>query len=178
MRPSVIFIALAFLVAFTAVAPSLGAGPFMYVADLVPLNGSGVSGMAELTVEDGMLMVTIHATGLEPNRNHPQHIHGFDLPRNATCPDMSADTDGDGLISVGEGLPFYGPVLLPLTPFSTTPTGALDYTATFTDLSALEPVSTLQNRTIVLHGRTVNSDYVASLPIACGQIRVAPRGRR
>lgn len=148
-----------------------------WVADLDELNGSGVNGVAELLFEGGMLTVTLEASGLEQGKVHPQHIHGDpDRPSNASCPDISADTDGDGLISVGEGLPFYGPVLLALTPFSTTPEGTLDYMQSFDDLENVEPVDALQNRVIVVHGLTVDGAYVPSLPIACGQIRPDPRG--
>jgi hypothetical protein len=124
------------------------------------------------------LTVSIHAAGLEAARIHPQHIHGHKKPAtqnngNATRPTIAADGNNDGLIDVGEGEPNYGPVQLVLVPFSTTPDGTLDYTQTFTNLSGLEPVNTLQTNAIVLHGMTVNSTYIPSLPIACGQIHPA-----
>jgi hypothetical protein len=92
------------------------------------------------------------------------------------CSTADADTDGNGLVSVVEGLPNYGPVLIPMTPLSTTPGGLLEYTAAFDDLRIIEPVNTLRNRAMVLHGLAANGDYIASLPVACGQTRPAPNG--
>lgn len=151
-----------------------------FVVDLQPLNNSGVSGTArlELDRDQHQLTVVIEATGLEADKTHAQHIHGFsgEEPENSTCPTLAADTDGDGLVSVGEGLPNYGPVLLPLQPFTTAPGGVIDFMATYTDLSNLEPVNALQNRSIVIHGLTVGGQYIGSMPVACGQIRPEPRG--
>ncbi len=142
-----------------------------YVAAMAPLNNSGVYAEIELTVKNGnRLKVEIEASGMEPGKPHPQHIHGKDNPvANATCPGPEADSDGDGVVSVGEGLPAYGPIILPLVPFDLVDAaGNLDYEATFRiNPGALQP---LHKRTIVLHGMTVNGSYVPSLPIACGEI--------
>ncbi|UCF19644.1 MAG: hypothetical protein JSU87_17295 [Gemmatimonadota bacterium] len=164
--------------------PQLGinGAPRPFIVDLQPLNGSGVSGTAHLLLDGGTLTVTIDATGLEADRTHAQHIHGNPpargVPSNSTCPPPSADTDGDGLVSVGEGFPYYGPVLRGLTPFTTAPGGVIDFEATYTgaELDNLDPADALQNRTIVLHGKTVDGNYIGSLPVACGQIRPEPRG--
>lgn len=146
-----------------------------YTADIMALNGSGVMGTATLTLEGDMLTVHIMASGLEPNKLHPQHIHGFmENNKNAVCPPPSADTDGDGLVELGEGLPFYGPVLLPLEPFPTAPNGTINYTQTFEVNAAMLP---LQNNVIVLHGMTVNGQYVATLPVACGAIKPSNNGK-
>lgn len=101
------------------------------------------------------------------------------MPSNSTCPTIAADANGDGIVSVGEGLPFYGPVLRGLTPFTTAPGGVIDFSATYSgdDLANLGPLAALQNRTIVLHGLTIGDEYVGSTPVACGQIRPAPQGR-
>ena len=159
----------------------------MYTVDFSALNGSGVSGSAELTLKGDQLTVKVQATGLEPNMVHPQHIHGFmDNKRNSTCPTSSADTNGDGIVDLGEGAPSYGPVLLELyVPIDEFPVadanGVLSFERTFTlgetefeeegELISRSALSPLQNRAIVLHGMTVNGEYVATLPVACGQIQ-------
>ena len=146
-----------------------------YTADIMALNGSGVMGTATLTLEGDKLTVQLMASGLEAGKLHPQHIHGFmDKNKNAVCPPMSADTDGDGLVELGEGLPFYGPVLLSLEPFPTAPDGTINYTRTFDVTAAMLP---LQNNVIVLHGMTVNGEYVATLPVACGAIKPSNNGK-
>lgn len=154
----------------------------IYTAELSALNGSNVWGTAELVLEGNELTVTINATGLEPGRLHPQHIHGFkENNRNSKCPPASADDDGDGFVELGEGLPFYGPVLLPLQPFPTAPDGTITFVETY-DVSDLDfSVTPLQNRAIVLHGMTATltkdgeeiTDYIATLPVACGQIQAS-----
>jgi len=144
-----------------------------YKVHLYPLNGSGVYGEAEIEIEKGKtIKINMEANGLEGNKPHPQHIHGLtDISQNATCPDISADVNADGLISVGEGFPFYGPIVLPLTPFDLVgENGELRYEAKFTiNPSSVQPIG---KRTIVLHGMTVNGEYIPSLPIACGMVEL------
>ena len=48
---------------------------FLYKATLAPLGDSRGAGTAELEVTGGHLRVRIHATGVEPSENIPQHIH-------------------------------------------------------------------------------------------------------
>lgn len=151
----------------------------VYTADLSSLNDSGVEGTAELVLMGNELTVTINATGLVPNMLHPQHIHGFmENNRNSTCPPASADSNGDGLVDLVEGLPFYGPVLLSLTPFPLAEDGTITFVQTY-DVSASEfSVTPLQNRAIVLHGLYVDGEYVPTLPVACGQISPAQGNKR
>lgn len=149
-----------------------------YVVHLEELNDSGVEGTVRLSLDGDQLTVSVQATGLEPNMLHPQHIHGFTVEnmgnaRNATCPTMEFDTNDDGLVDLGEGVPAYGPVLLSLTPFPTADSdGNVSFEQTYTvDRKMLGP---LQKRAIVLHGLTVEGTYVPTLPVACGPIQVMP----
>ena len=89
--------------------------------------------------------------------------------KNSTCPTPDADANGDGIVDVGEGLPNYGPVILPLVPFTLVDgDGNLSYYATFTIRpNELQP---LHKRTVVLHGLTIDGTYVPSTPVACGEI--------
>jgi hypothetical protein len=167
--------------------------PAAYTVDLEPLNNSGVSGRALLGFSGGeggqdQLTVFIAAQRLEAGQEHPQHIHSRGGGSNARCPALAADQDGDNLVSVEEGAPAYGDIALALEPFPTvgdgqrlvfvqtymlgdgqmdddTTDGATDGTIS---RDQLEP---LENRVIVLHGLTVpGQGYVATLPVACGQI--------
>lgn len=150
----------------------------VFYAELSALNDSGVEGYVTLTIQGNDLTVEVSASGLEDGKSHMQHIHGFkDTKANATCPPPSADLDGNGLITISEGAPFYGPVLQPLSPF---PTGTtIDYERTFNlanmdneDYFDLRPI---QNRVIVLHGKTLDDgNYRPLLPVACGEIKPLP----
>ncbi|MUP46580.1 hypothetical protein E0K83_12610 [Gramella sp. BOM4] len=148
--------------------PNNGAKAKTYTVNFGELNGSGVSGMAELVLDGVNLTVRISASGMEPGA-HAQHIHGFTENKgNSQCPPESADTDGDGLISVGEGAPFYGGVLLALTPFpEADEDGNIEFEMTYYDVT--KDITPLQNKSIVLHGM----DGMPSLPVACGQIKSA-----
>lgn len=164
----------------------------IYTVDFTALNASGVSGSAELTLMGDKLTVKVNATGLEPNMVHPQHIHGFaENKGNSTCPTPAADTNGDGLVDLVEGLPSYGGVLLELyVPIDEFPVadanGVLAFERTFLlgetefaeegEVISQSDLSPLQNRTIVLHGMTVNGEYIATLPVACGQIKSSQGG--
>lgn len=158
-------------------APALAiAAPTFYHATFTTLNNSGVSGSANLSLDNTTLTVHINATGLKPNSPHPQHIHGpFDSagrPSQAVTPTLAAnDTNKDGVIELGEGGVAYGPILIDLTSppggalanFPTAPGGMIDFTQTY-DLSASSTydasfsrsdVLPLTFREIVLHGLDV-----------------------
>lgn len=87
----------------------------IYIADLKPLNNSGVTGTATFFIhDDEKFHAKVHAKGLAPKQVHPQHIHGFVAEgTDAICPPESASGD-DALLSLGEGFPFYGPIIVPL----------------------------------------------------------------
>ena len=134
------------------------------------LNDSGVIALAAVSIEGSTLDVTILATGMALDMQHAQHIHGLD--GDAVCPPDEADTDDDGIITLVEGIPFYGGVQLPLDMMGgdfPTPDGMGNYIyqRTFT-LSAEQKanLSPLDQKVVVLHG--VPGD--GSLPVACGEL--------
>ncbi|NVD44694.1 PEPxxWA-CTERM sorting domain-containing protein [Qipengyuania atrilutea] len=181
--------------AIFAAAPASAA---TFVVDFETLNDSGVTGSAFLETSDDneTLTVTINASGLEVGQPHVAHIHGrFNnggQAMNSFTPTLDDDTDGDGFIELGEGLPRYGQIILPLTGFSADAMGNANYSMTFdlTDSSIFnadftaEDLLPLQLREIVLHGLTVpavgdgtpgevdgTAGYKAVLPVAAGEIR-------
>lgn len=92
----------------------------VYRATLAELNNSEGSGTATLTVSnDGETMtVQLQASGLNLDGPHALHIHGIqegDTVTASRCPTIARDTDGDGIITVVEGAPDYGGVLVSLT---------------------------------------------------------------
>ncbi len=103
-------LALALGLSTTAFAQTPMAGSL--AARLTELNNSGASGRATVSVEGNMVTVNIPATGLVANQPHAQHIH---IGGQNTCPSAGADQDGDGFISVVEGQPSYGPIMVSLT---------------------------------------------------------------
>lgn len=138
-----------------------------------PMNDSKSVALAYFEVTGNTLKATILASGVTPNQVHPQHIHGFDNGTNSTCPPMSADENGDGLISLEEGVPYYGGVQLALNnedgSFPTANThGFYTYHRTF-DLTGTS-LPTWEDLSVVVHGRNVGGDYQATLPVACGEV--------
>lgn len=147
----------------------------VYVAQLDPLNNSGVHGTAFFVLQGRVLWSFTTASGLTLDQVHMQHIHGFASGANATCPPLSADTDDDGIISLVEGLPFYGPVLVPLTPYPTASSaGMFVYAHVFRGMQ-LKPLRLgsvgLTHRVVVVHGMMVNGTYDMTVPVACGEIQ-------
>ncbi len=146
-----------------------------FKAYLNTLNNSGVHGVATVSLKDDYLAVTIHATGVEAGKPHPQHIHGATDATPSSCPNLSADLNGDNLVSVGEGIPVFGAIILPLGPFQTAEDGTIDYHQKFklgvdVPLTADE-LGPLDHRTIVLHGLSVAGEYIPTMPIACGRLK-------
>jgi hypothetical protein len=133
-------------------------------------------GKATFTIRNGEVVAMVSAEGLESGMIHPQHIHSA-----AACPPSSADVNHDGYVDVIEGVPFYGPILIPLDsdigsqatgtfPTATGVRGILDYVAStplatlLADLNAPDPDPAdavvklngaplaLETRHVVLHG--------------------------
>ena len=173
---------LVILLVLMAFAIPLGASartrPIYYTVQLQDLNNSGVHGRVILIQRDNELRVIVVARGLEKNMVHMQHIHGFTATTlDSTCPPPSA-AGSDGILTLQEGMPYYGPVILPLLDTNGDyPTasrfGVVRFSNTF-DLAPLE-LTDLSPFTIVIHGMTVNGAYDGSLPVACGQINLLGR---
>lgn len=172
------------LTAIMTLAIALGAGSVAtgqaseeesrrFRAEFESLNDSGVTGSATLRLEGQTLTVKMTIAGYEPDKPHAQHIHGHNSPLlEAECPTESDDRNGDGVINFREGQSAYGTVLHALRPFSEADFfGELDYERTFELTEAkLEKLQPLDQRVIVLQGMTIDDDYIASLPVACGKI--------
>lgn len=133
-------------------------------------------GKATFSVRNGMVTAMVSADGLESGMIHPQHVHAA-----AACPPAAADVNKDGYVDVIEGVPFYGPILIPLDsdlgsqatgsfPTATGVRGTLEYAAStplatlLADLNAVDPNPAdaviklngaplaLETRHVVLHG--------------------------
>ncbi len=85
-----------------------------FKAELNPLNRSGASGNATLTLEGRQLTTKIESDDMAPKLPHAQHIHGFKKAV-SECPTLAADDNGDRLINTVEGLPSYGPIRVSFT---------------------------------------------------------------
>lgn len=142
-----------------------------------PMNGSNSVALAYFEVTGNTLKATVLASGVTPNMPHAQHIHGFEDGTNSTCPPMEADENGDGLISISEGAPYYGGPLLFLDyEDETFPTANADgfytYQRTF-DIAGMS-LPNWEDLSVVVHGMNVDVDgeeeYVGTLPVACGQV--------
>jgi hypothetical protein len=161
-------------------APALALAASTFTAPIIPTNNSGVTGSVTLSLNADQLTVAIHATGLEPDQVHPQHIHGFANGQDSRPPVPADDTNKNGLIDDVEAEAAAGPpiVFLTLTPggnttsdFPTAPNGTIDYSQTFTVSPTL--IQPLQNRLIEIHGRTVNGTYNPLLPVAGADLSAA-----
>lgn len=167
-------------------------------ADLEPVphshhadGGSDVEGHASLDLRGRNLTVDLTASGLTPGEPHAMHIHGRVAAANE-CPTAAADTDDDGLVSLSEGAPLYGPILVSFTETGDTgpssglvlerfpvadADGTLEYHRTFT--VSKDVAKNLDSLHIVLHGADLPADddhsslsslFEATLPVACGEI--------
>jgi hypothetical protein len=161
-----------------------------YQATLNPLNHSTASGTVMISLNGSQATVTEHVSGLAATFGgkpypHVQHIH---IGAQGTCPDMSADKDGDGVVSTTEGAPFYGGIGATLstsgdtspkagTTLTVAPSGAgFDYSRTFSlddkTMSALKAgtgvvvVHGLDPATLSAKAQAAKSDLVPALPLA------------
>lgn len=144
-----------------------------YHANLTALNGSGVSGTADLVLNGNQLQVRIDLHGETPGKTHPQHIHGVKVAEgSARCPTAAADHNGDGVLDHEEAESLTGGVVLPLQPFPVASSGGdvhFEHTYTVNPLD----VGPLASRVIMIHGAESHGSYAKVLPVACGRIEAA-----
>ncbi|MFD1096377.1 hypothetical protein [Salegentibacter chungangensis] len=124
-----------------------------YKACIKSLDDTYAVGFAYLMLKGTELKTTVLAANLEANKMHPQHIH-----QNASCDD-------------------YGGVFWPLEleggGFPTADAdGILTYQRTFALTAQQAANANFADRTVVLHGKTVNGNYEAGQPVACGEFSI------
>ena len=153
--------------------PSDRVGTYAY--DLAPVQADSVAnsqggGSTRITaLPNGKVKVKIEAWGLAPHLPHAMHLHGFDGAPDLGCPGPSAD-GGDGIVTVVDGVPFYGGILASLTTSGDTTAasalaldrypvadanGHLRYQRTFDNDLALANADSAQ---VVLHGIDINGN--------------------
>ena len=161
------------LAATTASATSgdggYGSKAKMVRAELDPLNNSGVTGAARVTVKGKQLRVKYHAAGLLAGMPHAAHIH-YGAQAAHECPTVAQDTNTDHRLNVAEGLPKYGPIAVSLTTrgdtspasalaiarFSTAPHGKIDSTRhTSTSRDVARAIARGEG-VVVIHGLDYN----------------------
>jgi hypothetical protein len=140
------------------------------MARLSQLNHSGVSGTADFKLTRNVLVVTMNVTGLVPNQEHFQHVHGDGT---SNCPSAA---EASGEVSLSEALTNVGPLALDLQPYLVTDSqGRLAGKQSFTlDPGELANITPMTGHVVVLHG-AINSQgvYDRYLPAACGDIETA-----
>jgi hypothetical protein len=141
-----------------------------YIARLRQLNHSGVSGTVGFQLTGNVLVVTMNVTGLVPNQEHFQHIHGDGT---SSCPSAA---EASGNVNLSEALTNIGPLAFDLQPYLPTDNrGSLDGKQIFTlEPDELASITPMTGHVMVLHG-AINSQgvYDRYLPAACGDIEAA-----
>jgi hypothetical protein len=143
-----------------------GAGRPSFTARLTRLNDAQGSASVRLRLDSSTATITEQVRGLADvlgGRAYPhlQHIH---IAGQARCPDLSADTNGDGVVDITEGIRVYGAIGTTLsTSGATGPAaghsltsvpvgGSYDYRRTVPLSSATLRSLTLGTAVIVVHG--------------------------
>lgn len=112
-----VLVALPAALALTAGAssPAVAEGNGAYQINLSPLNNSGSKGTAMLSLKGNQLTVKIESEGHVPGQPSAQHLHGSTDGHDFHCPDASADTNGDGVLTNTEATVDYGNINISLT---------------------------------------------------------------
>ncbi|HLO76856.1 MAG TPA: hypothetical protein VK196_10430 [Magnetospirillum sp.] len=143
------------------------AEPQVFTASFQAVNGSGVSGSVRVNLNADGLRVQADVSGLEPEQNHPLHVHGLNAPghtpEDSLPPTASLDIDHDGFIELQEARQAGGPVLMDLGSPAVGADGTLHFDQTFSlhDLPGLSAGNSLADllpldfRSVEIHGLSV-----------------------
>jgi hypothetical protein len=167
-------------------------GATVYEANLTALPNTRGSGKAvlRLSANGKNLNVRITATGLDAGGPHLSHVHGLPNGADSTCPTSAQDSDGDGFVELAEGAVTYGPIVLDFMNIDPDQDGNIDFQTNVQLSGAATGALPLPNRHIVIHGMRVGAvgagtpgevngtaEYKVLLPVLCGEIMQASRGR-
>ena len=210
MRKSITTVAVGLAVMAFPAAAAADTHEQSYSADLTQANDSGASGTVELWLDGNDLTVAIEGQDFFDGFPHAMHLHGEPGGDNVCGPLNpddegfdAKDEDGDGIISVAEGVPDYGPVTVSLTTEGdTSPDSALDVDR-FPDSATLdyertfevsdEVADNLSSLHVVVHAADLDGSgeigtvdipssldpelpIEATVPAACGQITASAAG--
>jgi hypothetical protein len=144
---------------------------------LEPVNDSGIAGTARFALSGGELLAWISLGGPIGGQEHMQHLHLPEGEGAGSCPTAELDKDGDGIVSLEEGVPAYGAPAVSLEPFPVPTDITFQYMASL----EVDPDLPLDRATVVVHGMDVDGTYDATVPVACGAVdptlpRVGPAG--
>lgn len=143
--------------AATGHQPAESGNHWSFQADLSPVNDSGASGSIWITGHGDHATITEKASGLAGKFQdgpfpHVSHIHVVDSS-SGMCPTMSADKNGDGVVSTVEGVGAYGKVNTTLTTSGdTSAKAALDVKH-----AAISGSSDTYKRTFTLSDKTIQA---------------------
>jgi hypothetical protein len=117
MRTTRMALALPAVAALLMATPAAAAAAQSYEVRLAPVNDSGATGTAILTVtDDGGMRVKVTARGLVPGVAHALHVHGDVTGRaDHRCPGPDRDANGDGIVNTLEGSDDVAGIFLNLT---------------------------------------------------------------
>jgi hypothetical protein len=152
--------------------PSPKVASYGYGLDAVQpteVPGSRASGTTRVTaLPNGKVQVKVEARGLSPNLPHAMHLHGVaGAADDQGCPGP-AQAGADGVVTVVDGIPFYGGILASLTTTGDTTAasalaldrfpvadadGNLSYSRTFRNADAYAEAGSVQ---VVVHGIDVD----------------------
>lgn len=173
----------------------------LFVAELHPLNNSGVTGKATFKYQQGkQFLAEVYAENLVPDRVHPQHVHV-----KGECPSEDAGGE-DGFLGHDEIEHIVGEELIPLDdqlePLEAGdfPTANSEGKIRYQEVTELRELISalgmkhsniktmedlkLHHRVVVLHGAyvkdnqivppgTEGAEYMEEVPVACGVIKEA-----
>ena len=157
----------------------------VYGVNLLPLNSSGATGQATLRLSANGKNLNVHitASGLEAGNVHVSHIHGQPGGAESSCPTIAQDDDGDGFVELLEGQDTYGPIIVDFGNIDPNQDGTVDFRTTVKLQGDLAGALPLENRHIVVHGRSVGAvgagtpgevdgtpGFKVVLPVLCGEI--------
>ena len=122
---------------------------------LDPVNDSVIAGTARLALSGSNLYVWLSLGGPIAGHPHLQHIHVPEGNARGSCPTPALDRNHDGLVSLEEGVPAYGPPAVSLEPFPE-PTGL---TFEYSRILRVPPKLPLDRAVVVVHGMEVAGKF-------------------
>jgi hypothetical protein len=140
----------------------------LYLGNLIPVNGSSVSGRVGVVVDGGSVGFSVQASGLAPSQSHPQY-----LSSDNSCFNYSG---GDGQNPAQVSPPNSSQDFFMSLPSGSFPlssrSGNLTYIQSFPESSVTSTITSSSSSD--LNGKVVEIMSENSTPLACGKLYRSP----